>query len=247
MQYIDTDKSIFPIIKIDQTFSFAELLGTGFIVGPKPIMVTAKHIFKNNQLKQTEKYAIISKGKNKNILIHRIDKIGASTKYDVAYFEVDYLVKEVDLVKLDLCPDFDSSNHGIVTTEYSESLLMPKRNAGLKINIIRNTRKGNAVRFYTSEFPEKNPVYCFDTSYPALQGASGAPVILEKNLSVVGMLVTNIERHLIPAQTIKIKEGKKYTEETKYFLPIGKAIHSRVIIDVLQKARYEISISKFYE
>ena len=45
---------------------------------------------------------------------------------------------------------------------------------------------------------------------------------------------------------IKIKEGKKYTEETKYFLPIGKAIHSRVIIDVLQKARYEISISKFY-
>jgi len=44
---------------------------------------------------------------------------------------------------------------------------------------------------------------------------------------------------------IKIKEGKKYTEETKYFLPIGKAIHSRVIIDVLQKARYEIIFLNF--
>jgi len=65
---------------------------------------------------------------------------------------------------------------------------------------------------------------CFDTSFPALQGASGAPVLLNLDFSVVGMLVANVERHLLPAQIVRIEDGPATSEETRYYMPFGQAL-----------------------
>jgi hypothetical protein len=88
--------------------------------------------------------------------------------------------------------------------------------------------KGNILCYYPSRDPriEKTPV--FDTSFPALQGASGAPVVAHRpNFPVVGMIVSNVESEPIPAQTIRIGSGE---EEIRYFLPTGHGIAAEVII-----------------
>ncbi len=64
-------------------------------------------------------------------------------------------------------------------------------------------------------------------------GGCGAPIICalgRKSFYVAGMVVTNIERHLMPAQIVKIDGG---AEETSYFLPTAKAIDATVIRNVI--------------
>jgi hypothetical protein len=55
-------------------------------------------------------------------------------------------------------------------------------------------RKGHVICRYSSDFHEKAPTMSFDLSFPALGGASGAPVVIEHDGSVTGMIVANVER-----------------------------------------------------
>ena len=57
--------------------------------------------------------------------------------------------------------------------------------------------------------------------------------------AVVGMLVKNVEQELVPGQVIRLEEEK---EEIRYFLPTGRAITAKVIMDFLDLigADYEI-------
>jgi hypothetical protein len=46
----------------------------------------------------------------------------------------------------------------------------------------------------------------------------------KKSIAVFGMIVANVERHLLPAQIVQIQEGDSFTEKASYFLPYGKAL-----------------------
>ncbi len=87
--------------------------------------------------------------------------------------------------------------------------------------------KGNVVSYFTSTIKEKAPVPSLLTSFPAFQGASGAPVIWAnrdtKEFSVVGMITGNVETELQPAQTIRIEEEDGSFDETKFFHRFGRA------------------------
>ena len=56
---------------------------------------------------------------------------------------------------------------------------------------------------------------------------------IQKKIRVTGILVANQERHLLPAQIVRIEEGPEFSEETRYFLPYGKALHSKVLLPFL--------------
>jgi hypothetical protein len=53
---------------------------------------------------------------------------------------------------------------------------------------------------------------------------------------VIGMLVANVERHLVPAQVVRIEEKNGSSEETRYYLPFGKAIDASDIASFLNAA-----------
>lgn len=95
------------------------------------------------------------------------------------------------------------------------------------------THKGNAMLNYTGTVGQTAGTPAFVTSFPALQGASGAPVLRHSDLAVVGMMVGNKEGLLCPAQVVEILDGEAYLEETKYFLPHGQGIASTAIIEFL--------------
>lgn len=57
------------------------------------------------------------------------------------------------------------------------------------------------------------PTEVLDLSFPALKGSSGAPIIVEHDGMVTGMIVANIERHLLPAQVERIETVDGIVEE----------------------------------
>ena len=61
-----------------------------------------------------------------------------------------------------------------------------------------------------------------------------------KNFFIAGIMVANQETHLMPAQVVEIVDGNNYVEETKYFLPMAKAINSTIVTQVVEGLEVEI-------
>lgn len=126
---------------------------------------------------------------------------------------------------LKLTPQLLPLTDDVVALEYS-STRFERRDGAIHVHFEPMSHKGNLMRSYVSDFPGWKPTRVWDTSFPALQGASGAPVVALRGMGVVGMLIANRERHLIPAQIARIESGGGLVEETRYFLPTGIAMRS---------------------
>jgi len=231
------DRAIVPIVRYAPEKPISELLGTGFFVGDADALhlVTAKHVFHGSPLNDGEKYALVFND-GTGIGIIAISQIRVALDFDVAVCTVERSLLPL-AVPLAIATVDPPLNQDVFSYEYS-STRIEKTATGVHVSFEPHAHKGNIVRSYVSKFPEAHPTPSFLTSYPALQGASGAPVISaspsRKRFAVAGMLVANAERHLLPAQVVKIEEGPAYKETTSYFLPYGKAVSWSVLADCLQ-------------
>jgi len=231
MHELIPSKAIGAIIRHDLEKGPVELLGTGFVVGNPPTLITAKHVF-DKELSGKECFGVsfAYEIQDQKINIYNFSKIQKSENYDIA---ACYFKGYENYPSLKVVAEIPRLNVPIVSYEYSWSDLKPTESGNKKIVFNSYFHKGHIMCSYNSSFPEKIATPVFDTSFPALQGASGAPVINEENFDVLGMLVANHERHLIPAQTVRVKDGEENFEEIKYFLPLGKAIQGGVIVEFL--------------
>lgn len=241
MKSIQPTYSIVPIVRSAPEKPITEVLGTGFIVGTKEklFIVTARHVFDSNPLSEGEKYAYTFRGE-KRVTVWLIPKIYGSESYDIAFFEVE---KESEAVPLSFSKQEPAFNDDVFCYEYSTSRIEKTPAGGTHVSFEPLAHKGNVMRYYDSTFPESKPTPSFLTSFPALQGASGAPVMAgtkQKHIYVAGMIVANQETYLLPAQTVKIQDGENYKEETSYFLPLGKALQASVITEFLESMNVEI-------
>jgi hypothetical protein len=101
-------------------------------------------------------------------------------------------------------------------------------------------RKGYIVKSFESNFPEPFPTKVIEVSFPVLQGASGAPLMVnEPPFFVIGMITHSVEHQLVPAQTVIIRDGKDYKEETKYYLSTGRAIGTDHLLDFVKELDHE--------
>lgn len=230
------ERAVVPIVRYAPTKPISELLGTGFFVGKGDALhvVTAKHVFEGSPLNEEEKYALAFND-GKGIGIIAISQIRAAVDFDVAVCSVEKSLMPL-AVPLSIATADPPLNHDVFSYEYS-STRIERTDTGFHVSFEPHTHKGNIVRSYVSKFPEPVATASVLTSYPALQGASGAPVIYgsqsKKSFAVAGMLVANSERHLLPAQVVKIEDGPEYKETTSYFLPYGKALSWSVLAECL--------------
>lgn len=210
-----------------------ELLGTGFLINDKQIAITAKHIFKGYDKSKMPLRAIFM-GRKDELFIQEAHIINRSKDYDIAAMEIGG-IKQAPFYEIKDKPLLNNVDY--ITVEYSESSLELNHLTGREtITIKSSTRKGNIIKDYVSEWPETKPTKSIEISFPVLQGASGAPLIENfLPMNVVGMITHNIQYDLIPAQTIKVRDGKKYYEEIKYFLPVGKAIHAIHLLEFIKE------------
>ena len=225
--------AILPIFKmLGNQVDFRGLLGTGFVVGSEiPWLLTAAHVFRDNPRAKEEEYGALFYNDG-NLKIGIIGEPLFSSSHDVAAIN---LRGTQGLTPLPLLRKPISENLDVLTFEYSSTTVRRLDDGRLGAHFSPFTHKGNVLRHYESDFPEKVPTPVMDTSFPALQGASGAPVMRARDFGVTGMLVANHERHLLPAQVARIEHDEEVAEETRYFLPTGKALASSVIVTFLEE------------
>jgi len=241
MDIIEPDKSIVPIVIASEDEPIKEILGTGSFIGHgrEIYILTAKHIFENAEKEVKDKFAFVLNN-GKTIGIFRIRRIIGHPDYDISICFIDYAE---GMVPLQFSLEQPSLNADVFCYEYSRTSIEAKETGGKNIKFQPLTHKGNIMRYFDSEYPEKSKVPSFNTSFPALQGASGAPIISStknKNFYIAGIMVANQETHLLPAQIVEIVDGNDYMEQTSYFLPMGKAINSSLVTKVIEEFKIKI-------
>lgn len=230
MSQTDLRKSVYPLVRVDRDRSFIDLIGTAYVI-ERSTVITAKHVIIDNPVDEKTFYALPYRHIDGNIYYCIAHKWENSRDFDITAARN---VNIPDSIPLKISPGYVAGHLDVISYEFSNTSVEMIDKEKRIIRFIPNTHKGNILHYYTSTFPETLPTRCFDTSFPALQGASGAPVLFLQDFAVVGMLVANVERHLMPAQVVKIVDGVNSYEETKYFLPLGKAIPAFLIIDFLR-------------
>lgn len=233
------ERAVVPIVLASEKHPIEKVLGSGFFVGDDDnlFVVTARHVVDNGLEKASQGFGIVLKGSEK-IAVVACDEIRGSLDFDIAAmkFTIDTYFDEA--YRLPIATSDPGLNDDVFSFEYSSSRIERNAEGGLHVSIEPYAHKGNIVRMYESTFPESRPTPAMLTSFPALQGASGAPLLVKttprRTLAVVGMLVANFERHLMPAQVVRIDNGEGEREEIRYYLPYGKALARRKLADELR-------------
>ena len=200
-------------------------------------VVTAKHVFEKNPLQDGEEYAVVFRGAD-GIALVAISEVSMSRNFDVAACEVPLVKNLSEAVRLPIARTDPGLNEDVICFEYSSTRIERTRQGGTHVSFEPNAHKGNIVRSYVSTYPEAVPTPSLVTSFPALQGASGAPVLIKtsprRTFAAVGIMVANVGRHLMPAQILTLHEEGEDREEVLYFLPYGQALARSVLSTELE-------------
>lgn len=222
-------RAVVPIVAASKNMPVERLVGSGFFVGHTDTLhvVTAKHVIEDNPLEEGQRYAIAFAGSAKIAIVASLE-IRASRAFDVAALKMPMEAYLDEAVRIPIASSDPTLNEDVMCFEYSSTRIERKPGGGRHVSFEPYAHKGNVVRIYESAFPEQVPTTAMLTSFPALQGASGAPVLAKtkprRTLAAVGMMVSNFERHLLPAQILRIDSEKGDSEEIRYYLPYGKAL-----------------------
>jgi hypothetical protein len=236
----DPFSAIIPVLRLGADGHIKAVAGTGFFVGSRPLVVTAKHVFLSDPLAEGEQYAmaIFRPGGTDGVGV--IENYLVCDKWDIAVFAAGGHPMATPLT---LARGMHPLNQDVLAFEYSSTTIEVDETGHITVNFQPFTHKGNILRHYMSMFPAKIPTPSFDTSFPALQGASGAPVLRTSDWAVVGMLVANVERHLMPAQVVRVEFDGTGHEEVNYFLPTGQAIEASLIVEYLDELGADASVT----
>lgn len=231
MSSLMPSKAILPLLLMDADGGLIELLGTSFCVSVSGLFLTAAHVFRSTALADGQWYAVGWRVSDDEVRFLRIDRIDNSETYDIAAFSIE---SPDDLTELTLTRRKVSVSADVLAYEFSSTKIETSNPGDKQVTFSPYTHKGNVMRHHLGEQPDCPPTPSFDASFPALQGASGAPVLRQSDLVVVGMLVANLERHLLPAQIVKIQADDDFREETHYFLPLGQGLQAELLVDFLE-------------
>jgi len=156
--------------------------------------------------------------------VSQVDVIAQNKATDVAVLSVRGL-GDREYLSLGKSNDLGLGT-AVKTLEYSDSRIIDG-----KAVLSPATRVGYACRWIRPEWTSQE---LMEMSFPALRGASGAPIINEWDGLVYGLLVGNASYHLLPAQIETVlDERNEILEELKYLLPQGLAVPSDPLIDLI--------------
>lgn len=223
-------RAVFPIISVRNIpkpqYGF---LGTGFFVNASGLFLTAKHVCKGVE---NESNAVMPATlTEKTPAQYEISNLRFSEEFDIALGEV-HGVRDIE--PFNIATENAPINFDILTAEFSGTYSQQIEDGSKALVLDPYYRKGQVLRYYVSTFPESSPTACLELSFPALKGASGAPVIVENTGLVIGMIVGNIQRDLLPSQIERVTNGQKVIEDVKYVLPSAKAISWKYLNEFIE-------------
>ena len=227
---------IAPVISVTTGTNVAhELWGTAFLVGPH-LFMSARHVFGVEVPEGQTLSVVLFSDEGLDPIPVPVTYVYTDPGYDIAIARVEYWPRDDSF---SLAPDDRlTMNTNILTIEYSEpGRQVPLEDGGTAMGIGPNWHKGYMVREYIARFGHARPTGCLDLSFPALRGASGAPVVDEISGLVLGMIVGNVERHLMPSQIERTIRSDGTVDEIRYFAPYAQAIMARHLRHSLEEGR----------
>ena len=199
--------------------------GTGFFIGPNPMLVTCYHVVKDvtGELGISPIHTVPD--------LYPAKVIATDPSTDLAILEVPgYQPPNV----LPLSADTDHhGNRLVVCHEFSNT-----RKGVDKTVLSSGSRVGNIIRSIKRyDLANVGEINALELSFPALKGASGAPIMAnDGNYAVLGIVVGNVEHELLPVQIETIlTDANDLLEERKYMLPQGIAINVSHLKEFLRR------------
>lgn len=201
--------------------------GTGCFVEEPNLLLTADHV-----IADWKEDFVITLQSEPNYYGARV--VHRDQSHDLALLRVEgYAAPH----PFNLVTKMPSPNQPVVCLEYGTT-----RKEGRLTYLNPATRLGNITRL----LDERNLFGAagedaLEISFPALKGASGAPVLTNSTLELVGIMIANISYHLLPAQIERVFDGKEQVHaETQYLMPQGVAVNFRHIAKMLAEYRAKI-------
>jgi Trypsin-like peptidase domain len=231
---MDPRDVIVPIFAMEGTGNVRAFLGTGSFVGPRSYLLTADHVVRNCD------YEIAITTMHDVKILYPATVIERDEQHDLALLEVPgYRPANPLAVRFDVQP---STNQSLLTFDYGTTI-----SAGRNIHLAPATRIGHMTRMLDLR-GHYGPagVSALELSFPALRGASGAPVMTnDAEFRVCGVVVANVAYHLLPAQIETVLDNSNtLLEETRYMLPQAAAvniIHLKPMYERLLATREQIT------
>lgn len=233
---VDILSAIVPIFEFEQNGAEVGLsfLGTGALIDDGSLLLTADHVVRG-----ARQVAIYIKGRN-GFPLFMASLVESDRSHDLCLLQVaGYRAQHPLIIDFDVRPYSDSD---LLTVEYSDTGI--DVTAG-KFYIRPATRRGYLTRqLDLTDLYGPAGDQILELSFPALKGASGAPVILtnppvgKAGFFVVGVVVANRAHHLLPAQIETVlRNDNSQLEETRYLLPQGLAVDIQHIRPMYERVR----------
>ena len=214
--------AIVPLFAISGSNNIHEFLGTAAFVAASNQLLTAEHVIRdwNNE------FGIVVPPDISTVHPAGLRKV--DRERDLALLETTNFEAES---RLELAQsDSINFNLQVVCLEYGTT-----RVSGRQINLSPATRLGNVTRTL-----DQTKLYgsagrdMLELSFPALKGASGAPILSNASFELLGVIKANVGYELLPAQIESIfDESGTVIEETKFFLPQALAVNITIIREFL--------------
>lgn len=199
-------------------------LGTGGFFQPNNLLVTADHVLGN----LNGSFAICTARYPNTWLPAEL--VRRNQAVDLALLDVPGYSP---ISSLEIAEEGEiRSNENVICFDYSTA---EKRDDTIFLNPA--TRLGNVTRLVNlTEQYGKAGEEALELSFPALRGASGAPVMSNQTLKVWGIVIANLSYHLLPSQIERIFEPQgQISEETRFLLPQAIAVNAKQLRPLLQE------------
>src|ERR1700676_3358058 len=207
---------IVPVLGRDSSDANLRLLGTGSIVGDGSVLLTADHVvaacpgqlFITTVLDPTTHWPI--------------EVAERDDRHDLAVLRINGHRPNRPLTPLFEFPFHE--NWDILTFEYSTT-----REEQGQIRLSPAARRGHITRMLTVDTLGPAGDDALEVSFPAVRGASGAPVMYDQpGFGIIGVLISNALYHLLPAEVqVSLNAANTLVDEVKYLLPQGIAVNVR--------------------
>jgi hypothetical protein len=214
---------IFPLFRASNDGALRNFAGTCFLAHDQRTIVTALH----NVAEREAPYLIVDQSVE-------LERVPARVIHSISH--ADLAILQLDRSRPGTPRKMGSGSTlglgtDVRTLEYSETRVVngcPQ--------FAPATRKG----YPTRRIADPRGLYrgrLFELSFPALRGASGAPVINEWDEVVYAVIVANVAYHLLPAQIEEVlDERNEILESTQFLLPQGLAVPCDELIDFFSHA-----------
>ena len=214
------ETEIFPVIaerKVGVRDPSFDILGTGFFINADGTFLTAKHVFTDHGLEHSHEFRVMMVSPENDFKLYRVTQVRVSRRFDIALAKAIAVEGHVPLQIADADPP---RNRDLLTFDYSATTFRQGQ-----LGVTPYTRKGHIVCQRENDYPGPELALTLEMSFPALRGASGAPVILDRRTDVIGMVVANVAQRLLPPQLEPIQQPAGVPGDGAYYLPAALALH----------------------